>query len=1046
MSVKDVFSARLLVENAFPNPIYEDITSGILNVDIVQGTDVYEGPYQQIDTGQFTIVSRNPNLDPKVNPNIKFNSVIDFLDSRKDGVVFFRGYVTDIDVQYQRDDNPIITISGTDVFGLLQRRVFSEEDVEQIVNDLGDFEVYPEDANGSSLFMLLNYLYLTDLTNKVDYNYITSLNPGQSSATPSEDLAAYAPSRIIPQVGETHLDVINRHAQTNLNYFSIKYDEGPETTTIEIYPFAKYNSFYWAPQQDPALKYPIVNFSSDPADNKPYESILINNNYTRLTNSIAISNEYRFVEDLEVSPYQVRSVFENFGNYVSSESESQYGVTRVNLNTTMPQVKANNDEFARYAKDIFQVVAFPSDEIQQIVFDNARYQDIQDDKSYSDAKLNQFIRIKHQVNDTETINRFYDIAGIRHNITSDKWQMSFTFKPSQEEIAYIYQGQSPTIEMNSLTGDSNFNFTATLSNYDAEEIEEVYWCLNGTNNDLGEQWFFTADGFRYKDEEVRTGLTQTWNFDDDGILADVETGGYGTGEWYVIPYVFFKNGWIVAPNVKLTVGTPEVDAEFNWTQNLTNNFGQVQFIDDSRNNEIGEPDSYFWEFGDGTTSTLKNPVHIYDPDPDETEYEVSLTVFAYGEDQEKVYDTRTQTITLVQPTMVPNFTFTVSQNTVRFTNTSTNVGFEEPDAYFWEFGDGEVSTAKNPIKVLPALQDVNTTYSVKLTIKNIWEQTANISKNVTLNPRNSSGNYPVRYIKFRIDSYTAPPPNVTNYFRVINPILFDLKGLTSGTNLNLFFEKKTRNVTDEYFPFSWFATDGDGESNPFNNPLFVEEDYRQGNLTRDSQNLTPIGSQPGRYGIQPVAREGDIQYRWEIVLDLGSRVYLINDIILSFRDYFSSLTGFREGLRTADFYPKINVDFATTIGNYVINSGNLGPPILTGDWVNVGYFKVDGGRMDPTQPSGVPTQVTKTITKIRPLPLNIPYFYYTFSNRTVSFESVETADSYAWTFGDGTTSTLKNPVKTYSSYGTYNVTLAVTNGGVVTRTTTEPVIVRVPVT
>jgi PKD repeat protein len=81
------------------------------------------------------------------------------------------------------------------------------------------------------------------------------------------------------------------------------------------------------------------------------------------------------------------------------------------------------------------------------------------------------------------------------------------------------------------------------------------------------------------------------------------------------------------------------------------------------------------------------------------------------------------------------------------------------------------------------------------------------------------------------------------------------------------------------------------------------------------------------------------------------------------------------------------------------------------------------------------------MTAIRPMPPTIPYFKYTFNNTTVSFTSVETADSYAWTFGDGTTSTVKNPVKTYASKGTYTVSLAVTNGGVVTRTTTEPVIV-----
>jgi hypothetical protein len=80
--VADVFNVELY---KLSTTSFEDITSGILNVDIQYGTDVYEGPQQQIDTGQFTIVSRNPNLDPKVNPDVRFNSFIRFLDSRKIG-------------------------------------------------------------------------------------------------------------------------------------------------------------------------------------------------------------------------------------------------------------------------------------------------------------------------------------------------------------------------------------------------------------------------------------------------------------------------------------------------------------------------------------------------------------------------------------------------------------------------------------------------------------------------------------------------------------------------------------------------------------------------------------------------------------------------------------------------------------------------------------------------------------------------------------------------------------------------------------------------
>ena len=103
----------------------EDITSGILNVDIQYGTNAYEGPQEQIDSGQFTIVTRNPNLDPKINPNLKYNSAIKFWDERSGE--FFRGYVTDVQVEYQRKDNPIITIIGTDIFGMMQSYLITKE-------------------------------------------------------------------------------------------------------------------------------------------------------------------------------------------------------------------------------------------------------------------------------------------------------------------------------------------------------------------------------------------------------------------------------------------------------------------------------------------------------------------------------------------------------------------------------------------------------------------------------------------------------------------------------------------------------------------------------------------------------------------------------------------------------------------------------------------------------------------------------------------------------------------------------------------------------
>jgi PKD repeat protein len=66
---------------------------------------------------------------------------------------------------------------------------------------------------------------------------------------------------------------------------------------------------------------------------------------------------------------------------------------------------------------------------------------------------------------------------------------------------------------------------------------------------------------------------------------------------------------------------------------------------------------------------------------------------------------------------------------------------------------------------------------------------------------------------------------------------------------------------------------------------------------------------------------------------------------------------------------------------------------------------------------------------------------------TVNFTSTSTGSitSYAWTFGDNTTSTAQNPSKAYSNPGTYTVTLTVTgSGGSNTKTNTNYITVNAP--
>lgn len=1012
MAVSDVFKVYLYADplagsGLSGNPFYpgEDITPGIINVNIVEGNDVYEAPYQQIDTGQFTIVSRNPELDPKVNDILRYNSRIEFHDTR--GGEFFRGYVTSIDVQYQRNDNPIITISGTDIFGVLQRIVVDELLYNNIIA-LSDgpswngatFEEFC--SSGGSMDGFIESYLQTDLGvsgNPLPYPgfyfYIDSTSSIGTNQMPASGRLGYSPARYIPQVGETLLDVMNRYCTTN---FSRLYTRTPDYGFgfINVFPFVKYDGGYWTPQQDPLTAAVPYDFSSIPADNKPYQSILVDNGYNRIINQIDISNQYQtFIGG------EVQTESQNLGPYILTESAEDYAVTKASVSTLFPDNHPSTLEEmgVEFAQSVFQIVGTPSDEIQRITFDNARFEDVQNETTYSGYLINDFVRIRHQVSPTEMINRVYDIAGITHNISLDEWEMGFSFKPSNAELAFNYQGQFPELILNAPTGDTQFNFTATIGNYPTENIDSVLWDLNA--RDANETSFLYNSAFtgeKFKNGLKRTGLTQTWNFDDDGILApysfdtlndppvDNRYGGYGPGNYWVTAYILLNNGYTIVLQQPVVVGTPIVTANFGWTQNLTNNFGQVSFVDTSTNHETGEPDSYAWNFGDGTTSNLQNPVKVYDPAPGQTQYNASLTVFAYGGSPlspVKVYNTKTETVTLVQPTMTPNFTSTSFNSTFTFTNTSTNVGLEEPDAYLWNFGDGTTSTLKNPTKTYPVEVGETKSYNVSLTTRNIWEQTATVTHAITFTGIFPVGNYLVDSIRFRTGNFTSS----TN--QRITPLMYNLKGLTSQDSTNLLLNNPVTRTNSS--SIVWREADGS-----------LDETLDPLNLTRQAIDwFTPRST----WGLAASSSTALTNQNFTFNTTLASPTLILKNFSLDLEDLTAGNT---------DNWRPVYVDINTNLG-----------------WREFGYFRCGRGQVADWGGSVgsadvIITRGTRPMTPTRNLPLNTLNFDYSQNpnSRTIQFTTA-IPGPWAWNFGDGTTSTLQNPVKTYSSnlLQSYNVTL-----------------------
>lgn len=112
--------------------------------------------------------------------------------------------------------------------------------------------------------------------------------------------------------------------------------------------------------------------------------------------------------------------------------------------------------------------------------------------------------------------------------------------------------------------------------------------------------------------------------------------------------------------------------------------------------------SYQWNFGDGNSSTLANPVHTYNLGGN---YNVCLIALnSCGDD-----DTICQT---VNPGCIPpvsNFTTTVNGLGVTFNNTSTNAA-----SALWNFGDASTSTVFHPTHTYFS----SGTYTVSLIVNN----------------------------------------------------------------------------------------------------------------------------------------------------------------------------------------------------------------------------------------------------------------------------------------------------------------------------------------
>lgn len=465
---------------------------------------------------------------------------------------------------------------------------------------------------------------------------------------------------------------------------------------------------------------------------------------------------------------------------------------------------------------------------------------------------------------------------------------------------------------------------------------------------------------------------------------------------------------------------------------------KINFTDQS----VGNPDQWIWFFGDGGSSAKQNPVYQYN---DTGYFSVTLISLNNG-----CGDTLTIPKKIHVNPPVANFSFvkmcTVPRQ-VAFTDASIGA-----DYWNWNFGDGTTSVEKNPthtyltpgnytVSLTVTNQSTGCSETKTQTIKVIREiaaftaSDAVICRNATVTFSTSninSGNIDLYTWKFGdgisvsdsantiTHQYTkASSYNVTLFIKDINgcidsitkPLAVQVNGPTAvfhssipGTCLNSsvnFFDSSYSDGTHPIQQWQWNWGDGKTDNlngGPFNHTYSAPGIYAVSLIATDSKGCADTIKKPSAIVVsKPIAA-----FTTDSLSCTSKPINITNS---------SSGPGliynwdFGDGTTSSQINP---VHLYTAEGNYAINLSIKDQYGCTSSTSKTNYVTIANPAASFTLSDSVGT--------CPPLVVN---FINTSENYT----------KWSWDFGDGTTSSERNPSHFYSVAGVFNAVLTITGPG-----------------